>query len=66
MELDVIFEKYVHVTQLGTNFKNVSHNISDRAVLGLMWIPFFLPSTYGLVLSYVLHYLINSYSVYKS
>ena len=23
VELDAIFEKYVHVTQLGTNFKNV-------------------------------------------
>ena len=24
VELDVIFEKYVHVTQLGTNLKNVT------------------------------------------
>ena len=26
VELDVIFEKYVHVTQLGTNLKNVTSN----------------------------------------
>ena len=26
VELDVIFEKYVHVTQLGTNLKNVTKN----------------------------------------
>ena len=25
MELDAIFEKYVHVTQLGTNLKNVTY-----------------------------------------
>ena len=28
VEVDVIFEKYVHVTQLGTNLKNVTISVN--------------------------------------